>query len=82
VEALDGNALAGPLFELFGSEMTDQLGTCRFCGDTSYLAEMRVYMRAPGAVGRCHVCMNVVLVMTNIRGTPRADASGVKMPVV
>jgi hypothetical protein len=37
-------------------------------------------MRAPGAVGRCQRCMNVVLVMTSIRGTTRVDAFGLEMP--
>jgi hypothetical protein len=80
MEALDGNAIAGGMVEVFGSEMTDVRARCRFCGDVSYLAELRVYMRAPGAVGRCQRCMNVVLVLTNIRGTARVDASGVEMP--
>jgi hypothetical protein len=79
MQALDGNAIAGGMFEVFGSEMTDVRARCRFCQDASYLAELRVYMRAPGAVGRCQRCMNVVLVMTSIRGTARIDASGIEM---
>jgi hypothetical protein len=59
--------------------MTDVSGTCRFCGATSYLAELRVYLRAPGAVGRCPACMNVVLVLTSIHGAARADASGIEL---
>lgn len=79
MEALDGNAIGGELLEVFGCEMTDIRGTCRFCGATSYLAELRVYLRAPGAVARCPACMNVVLVLTSTRGTASADASGIEL---
>jgi hypothetical protein len=80
VEPLDGNAIGGPLIEVFGHEMTDALGRCRFCGDVSRVAQLRVYMKAPGAVGRCHVCMNVVMVLVSVRGTMRVDAAGIEMP--
>jgi hypothetical protein len=80
VEALDGNAIAGALFDAFGSEMTAASGRCRFCGTVSQLARLRVYMRAPGAVGRCPVCMNVVLVVTSIRGSTAADLPGLQLP--
>jgi hypothetical protein len=79
VDALDGNAVAGQLFEVFGSEMTAVTGRCRFCGVTSHVAQLRVYMRAPGAVGRCPACMRVVLVLTSIHGAGRADASGFEL---
>jgi hypothetical protein len=79
MEALDGNAIAGELFEVFGSEMTAMSGRCRFCGATSHMAELRVYMRAPGAVARCPACLRVVLVLTSIHGTARADASGFEL---
>jgi hypothetical protein len=79
MEALDGNAIAGPLFEVFGAEMTAVSGTCRFCGASSHVAQLRVYLRAPGAVGRCPVCMSVVLVLTSIHGRTSADASGIEL---
>lgn len=79
VESLDGNAIAGQLFEVFGSEMTAVTGRCRFCGASSHLAELRVYMRAPGAVGRCPACMRVVLVLTSVHGNARLDASGFEL---
>lgn len=80
MEALDGNAIGGDLIEVFGNEMTDRLGQCRFCGDVSRIAQLRVYMRAPGAVARCHVCMNVVMVLASIRGTTRVHTPGIEMP--
>jgi hypothetical protein len=73
MEALDGNAVAGALVEHFGEEMTTASGTCAHCHNTSLLGEMLVYLRAPGAVGRCPVCGNVVMVIVEIRGAARFD---------
>ena len=47
MEALDGNAIAGLLHEVFGHEMTTATGVCAHCGDQGLLAECRVYTRAP-----------------------------------
>ena len=79
MEALDGNAIGGELFEVFGSEMTAITGRCRFCGATHRVAQLIVYMRAPGPVGRCPACMRVVLVLTRIQGIARVDASGFEL---
>jgi Family of unknown function (DUF6510) len=79
VEALDGNAIGGALFEAFGSEMTAAIGKCRFCGAVGPIAGLRVYMRAPGAVARCAVCMNVVMVVVTIRGTTAAELPGLDL---
>jgi len=38
-----------------------------------------VYLRAPGAVGRCPACMNVVMVVTRIRGTANAELPGLEL---
>jgi hypothetical protein len=75
LDALDGNVIAGPLLELYGAEMTTARGSCAHCGAIAQIAELRVYMRAPGAVARCRSCGNVVLVLTTIRGSVRADVS-------
>jgi Family of unknown function (DUF6510) len=69
--ALDGNAIAGALHEHLGQEMTTVRATCGHCGQTSALAELVVYLRAPGAVGRCRHCESVVLVVTEARDTIR-----------
>jgi uncharacterized Zn finger protein len=75
VEALDGNAIAGPLFEYFGNEMTVARGTCAHCGASNVIAELRVYTRAPGAVVRCPACGKVVMVVVGIRERVTVDAS-------
>jgi hypothetical protein len=79
MDALDGNAIAGELFELFGEEMTTAVGTCRHCGATGMVAELRVYMRAPGAVARCPHCDGVTMVLVNVRGSARIDLACFKL---
>ena len=69
MEPLDGNAIAGQLFDVFGVEMTTASGTCASCGATAQIAELMVYLRAPGAVVRCPVCGAVLIVLTELRGT-------------
>ena len=44
---LDGNAIAGELFEIFGEEMTAATGSCAGCGSTRPLGELAVYLQAP-----------------------------------
>jgi uncharacterized Zn finger protein len=73
MDALDGNAIAGDLFEHFGSEMTTAEGTCAHCGARSQIAELVVYVRAPGAVVRCRACGRVVIVVVRVREELRVD---------
>ncbi len=76
MDALDGNAIAGALYEHFGAEMTTARGACAHCGAHQYVAQLRVYMRAPGSVGRCASCGNVVLVIVDIHGATRVSVDG------
>lgn len=59
---LDGNALAGMLYDVFGREMTHECGCCAQCGATNQLGAVRVY-RAAGDVLRCPVCDDVLMVV-------------------
>jgi hypothetical protein len=68
MEALDGNAIAGALFALFGAEMTAAGGTCSSCGAAALIAELRVYVCAPGIVVRCPACDAVAMVLIEQRG--------------
>ena len=76
MDALDGNAIAGTLFDVFGAEMTDASGTCARCGAASPLGELKVYLGGPGTVARCRHCDNVLLVLVGIGGTMCVDALG------
>jgi uncharacterized Zn finger protein len=71
MDALDGNAIAGELFEYFGAEMTTARGTCTHCGGAAQIAELRVYARAPGTVVRCPACGEVVMVLVAVGETHR-----------
>ncbi|QTE30800.1 DUF6510 family protein [Pengzhenrongella sicca] len=58
---LDGNALAGPLRELFAVDVTVAAGRCAHCGQIGPVAGLLVYAQAPGLVARCPGCEEVVL---------------------
>ena len=79
MDALDGNAIAGELFEHFGHEMTMADVRCLHCQHISLMAELRVYLKAPGAVARCPTCGEVVMVIADIRGTARFDMSDMEI---
>jgi len=75
-DALDGNAIAGQLEEVFGREMTTARGVCASCGAASLLAEVVVYLRAPGTVARCRRCGALLMVLVTIRETTCVDLRG------
>ena len=75
MDAHDGNAIGGRLFDYFGGEMTMAPGTCAHCGAKSLIAELRVYLKAPGTVARCPRCGNVVIVLVGVRDAMRVDFS-------
>jgi Family of unknown function (DUF6510) len=66
----DGNALAGPLQDLIGPDVTAAVGRCTGCGRTGPMAEVRVFDHAPGVVARCPACDQVLLRL--VRGSGRA----------
>jgi hypothetical protein len=63
MEALDGNAIGGLLLEVFGAEMTTATGTCGNCGAVAQVAELVVYLEAPGTVARCRTCDAALMVI-------------------
>ena len=64
---LDGNVLAGPLTERYGSDPTSQMGRCATCGQEGSLAQSRVYVGA-GLVARCSNCDAVLLTVVERPG--------------
>jgi hypothetical protein len=73
---LDGNAIAGELYDVFGAEMTTVTGVCASCGTRHQLGEQRVYVRGPGTIVRCKSCTSIVLVLVEIRGCRCVDLRG------
>ena len=76
MEPLDGNAIAGLLYETFGAEMTTAVGVCARCRARALAGELRVYLRGPGAVGRCRNCNAILIVISQIRGVACVDLEG------
>jgi hypothetical protein len=76
MDALDGNAIAGQLFDVFGTEMTTATAICGRCGAGRLVAELVVYLRAPGTVVRCRNCDNVLMVLVEARGIMCVDLIG------
>jgi hypothetical protein len=73
----DGNALAGPLDEIFTVEMTMARGQCAGCGRTGTVAEMRVYGMSPGMVARCPGCDEVLMRLVRTPDRAFLDLRGV-----
>jgi uncharacterized protein DUF6510 len=78
MEALDGNAIAGLLYQVFGAEMTTASGVCAHCGAVGQVAELVVYLQAPGTVVRCRSCSGLLMVLVDVRGMMCVDLSGVE----
>ena len=73
---LDGNALAGPLSEIFRVDVTAAIGQCAHCGHSGPVAETVVYVNAPGTVARCPECAEVVLRLVTGSGRAWLDLRG------
>jgi uncharacterized protein DUF6510 len=76
MQALDGNAIGGMLLEVFGTEMTIAKGVCADCGAAGQVAELVVYLEAPGTVVRCRSCSSILMVIVEVRGTKCVDLRG------
>jgi uncharacterized protein (DUF983 family) len=63
MDALDGNAAAGALSEIFSLELTGARGRCGSCGNVAVLAEALAFMDAPGVVLRCRACEHELVVL-------------------
>jgi ribosomal protein S27E len=72
----DGNALAGPLQDLFRVEVTTAIGRCTNCGREGPMAEARVFDHAPGVVARCPTCGQVLLRLVQGPGRAWLDLRG------
>lgn len=74
---LDGNAIAGVLFNVFGREMTATLCTCARCGYGQAVGETTVFLGGPGIVARCVGCENPLIIMVERRGVTCVDLTGI-----
>jgi hypothetical protein len=73
---LDGNAVAGELEELLGSDMTGVLHRCTSCGNRGAMATLLAYTAGPGIVLRCSICREVVIRMVRTPTATYLDLRG------
>jgi DNA-directed RNA polymerase subunit RPC12/RpoP len=76
MDRLDGNAIGGLLLDVFDAEMTTATGVCASCGASRQVAELHVYLRAPGTVVRCPSCGSILVVLVDVRGVTCVDLRG------
>jgi Family of unknown function (DUF6510) len=79
---LDGNALAGPLAELFTLDLAAAIVTCAHCGSSGPLAAHHLYADAPALVVRCPTCTGVVLRYASDRHGLRLEMTGTRLLTV
>jgi len=75
---LDGNAIGGLLFELFGTDLTGSMGVCGSCGAMGQVATLDVFVHAPGVVGRCRSCGAVMIRIVRSETRVWLDLSGTR----
>ena len=56
--------------------MTTATGVCASCGASGFVAELEVYLEAPGTVVRCRSCSAVLMVLVTARGITCVDLRG------
>ena len=76
MEALDGNAIGGMLYHVFGGEMTMAQTACGRCGARGPLGECVVYLGGPGVVVRCRACHEILMVFVEVREIMCVDLGG------
>lgn len=79
---LDGNAVTGPLSELFAVDLVPAQCTCAHCGATAALAAHLLYADSPALVLRCPGCTGVVLRYSSAGGRIRLDLTGARLLVL
>ncbi|PWT93047.1 MAG: hypothetical protein C5B56_01355 [Proteobacteria bacterium] len=75
-DALDGNAAAGLLRELFACEATTAAVTCAGCGAVAQVGAIRVFGAPMGAIFRCARCDTAVIRLTRLPTGLRLDMRG------
>jgi hypothetical protein len=73
---VDGNAIAGPLSEIFGVDMTLATGRCNGCGDMSPLAMAMVYPKPHAFVVRCSNCDTMLFTLVQSADSNWIDLDG------
>ena len=72
----DGNALGGPLGDLFAVDVTTAVVVCCGCGRQGAVATLHVYDAGPGLVARCPGCEAIVMRFARFDGHVTLDLRG------
>ncbi len=73
---LDGNAVAGLLYDIFGTEMTTGTAECAHCGNVGEIGALLAFTQGPGAVLRCPACEGILLRIVQTPDAIYMDARG------
>jgi hypothetical protein len=73
--ALDGNAIAGLLEDVFDAEITTVARVCQSCGTRSAIGAHRAY-RGAGIVLRCPACRDLAVVVALLPDRSRVWLAG------
>jgi len=57
---VDGNAVAGPLQQIFGRDMTMAMARCAGCDHEAEMGALMAFTRGPGIVLRCPACQAAI----------------------
>jgi Family of unknown function (DUF6510) len=75
---LDGNSLAGVMLTLAGSDVTTAICQCDGCATVMPMAQVVLYVEAPGTVARCPGCDHVLVRITQSAERSWLDLRGVR----
>lgn len=78
MQHLDGNALAGPLAQLFAFEPTTASARCAGCGALAMIASASVWVDAGRYVVRCADCDSVLATIVLGDGRTWLSLTGVR----
>lgn len=76
---LDGNALGGPLADVFTFDPSAAIITCAHCGRSGPMAADLLYPDAPAFVLRCPSCTGVVMRYSSDGRRIRLDMTGTRL---
>lgn len=74
---VDGNALAGPLSEVFDVDVTTTSARCTNCGDIAVLAQAMVFEKPHAFIVRCSQCDEVLMIVLQKHDATEIDLTGI-----
>ncbi len=81
---LDGNAVAGLMYQILGEEMTAIPAECASCGNRAEMGALLAFTQAPGVVLRCPACEAIIMRLVKTPDAIYLDLRGaayIRLPV-